>query len=504
MIELIPILLAGALCFLVYLVTYAQTSIPSWRTIRMFNKLPGPEAPFFIGSAFELMRLELEDIISWMKERFDAHGGSFGLWMMGNPVFLIADAEVAEVILTSSKNIDKGSDYKSLERWLNNGLLLSTGDKWKQRRKMLTPSFHFKILEDSTDCMNKNWKKVVQKFLVSKGAVEPLPIMGRGALDIICETAMGTELVETDGRSKEYVGAVKRATEASVVRMLSPFLQNDIIFNLTSMSREHKRDVHILHEFTEKVITKRMEAFEDEKRLEATEYSESDGKKRQVFLDSLLELKKKVNLSSIDIREEVDTFMFAGHDTTSTGLQYLLMHLGENPDVQEKAYREQVEIFGYSDRDVTKDDLSKMHYLEQVIKESMRLHPPAPQIARTLTEDAPLPNGLVIPSQTRVNINIYHLHRNPKYWDDPDDFKPERFSLEESKNRHPYSYIPFSAGPRNCIGQKFAMLEMKIGVSTILRSCKISAVTKSADLKNKMLVVLQPSTPIKVEISPRN
>nr|AUX13052.1 cytochrome P450 monooxygenase CYP4EY1 [Apolygus lucorum] len=504
MIEVIPILVAVAVCYFFYLMTYAQSSIPRWRTIKMFNKLPGPEAPFFVGAAFELMRLELHDILSWMKERFDAHGGSYALWMMGNPIYLTADPEVAEVILTSTKNINKGTDYQSLEHWLHDGLLLSTGEKWKQRRKMLTPSFHFKILDNSTDCMNKNWKKVVHKFLESKGVVEPLPIMGRGALDIICETAMGTELGETDERSKEYVRAVKRANEVSVVRMLSPFMRSSLLFSFTSMSRQHNKDVQILHEFTEKVITKRREEFEDEKRVEASEYSEADEKKRQVFLDSLLELSEKENMSSTDIREEVDTFMFAGHDTTSTGLQYLLMHLGENPEVQEKAYQEQVEIFGYSDRDVTKDDLSKMHYLDQVIKESMRLHPPAPQIARELSEDAPLPNGLVIPSQTKIVLNIFNLHRNPKYWSDPDAFKPERFSLEESKNRHPYSYIPFSAGPRNCIGQKFAMLEMKIGASTILRSCKISSVTKSSDLKYKMLIVLQPSTPIKVEISPRN
>ncbi|BES98079.1 cytochrome P450 [Nesidiocoris tenuis] len=446
----------------------------------------------------------MTDLLPWMKEKMDKYGGLVALYTMGQPTVITTKPEYVEVILTSTKNIDKGPEYKFISEWLGDGLLLSTGDKWKQRRKMLTPSFHFKILENNHDCMNKNWKKVVKTFLDAKGApVEPLQIMGRGALDIICETAMGTILDKDDG-GEEYVANVKRTTANSVQRALRPLYRSMTVLRLTPFGRQYLKDIDNLHNFTEKVINQRKSAYLEEKQLQADEYSESDGKKPQVFLDSILELAQQAGLTNDDIREEVDTFMFAGHDTTSTALQFVLLRLGENPEVQEKAYQEQLDIFGYSDRDVTKEDLNKMHYLDLVLKECLRLHPPAPQIARVLREDVTLPNNMIIPSGTKVLMNFFLMHRDPENFPNPEKFDPERFTHEMSKNRHPYSYTPFSAGPRNCIGQKFALMEMKIGLSTILRFCKIRAVTRSKDLKYRLEIILKPSTPILVEVTPRN
>nr|AGC22877.1 cytochrome P450 4C18 [Apolygus lucorum] len=500
---MIPWLFACTLCFLVYLIAKSVGTVPSLRTVWMFNKLPGPnDLPFFFGSAWHLFRINMDDVFPYIQKRLAEFGGMYACYFMGLPTVICSDPEVIEVILTSNKNIDKGPEYKFIGRWLANGILLSTGEKWRQRRKMLTPSFHFKILEDGMGCMSRGWRKTLEVLLATKGQpVDLQPILGKGALDIICESAMGYVLEDNDDRSNEYVAAVKRATRDSTKRVYNPLLKSDFIFDLTPLSRSHAKDLGILHGFTGKIIRERKAAFDEEKQLE---YSDADGKKRQVFLDTLLEMSKKENLNDNDIREEVDTFMFAGHDSTSTALQFLMMHLAENPEVQEKAYKEQQEIFGYSDRDPTKEDLSKMHYLDQVIKESLRLHPPAPSIARLLCEDVQLPNGHIIPAGAKVLIYIILTHRNPKYWDDPDAFKPERFDPDLCKTRHPYSYIPFSAGPRNCIGQKFALLEMKIGVSTILRACKLTTTTNSRDLKYKMLIILQPSAPIKIAVFPRN
>ncbi|KAF6206434.1 hypothetical protein GE061_017667 [Apolygus lucorum] len=447
--------------------------------------------------------MELEDILPWVHQKLGEYGWSMGTWFMGQPGFFVADPEIAEVILTSKKNISKGPDYDVIRSWLRDGLIHSSGEKWRNRRKMLTPSFHFKILDDNYECMNRNWKKVVQHFLGADGKpFEPLGILGRGALAIICETAMGIELDENDATCKEYINTVKSTLEYAIKRAMNPLLKMDFLYNLTTAGHTFKNNVDILHNFTEKVIKEKRTAFLAEKASSGAYYSEVESKK--VFMDILIGMSEKENLSDEDIQEEVDAFMFGGHDTTSTALQWLMMHLAENPEVQERAYAEQVEIFGNSDRDVTKDDLTKMPYLDQVIKESLRLSPSVPNIARILIEDVPLPDGLTIPAGTKISLMIYSLHRNPNYWPEPDVFKPERFSPENSKNRHPYCYIPFSAGPRNCIGQKFAMMEMKIGASTIIRSCKISSPMKLADLKMKMLVVLQPNVPIKINVTPRN
>uniref|UniRef100_A0A0A9ZBI9 Cytochrome P450 4C1 n=1 Tax=Lygus hesperus TaxID=30085 RepID=A0A0A9ZBI9_LYGHE len=501
---MIAVVISIVVCLVAFMFVRSHGQIPSWRTITLFNKLPGPkDEPFFFGPIFKMIKMELDDIVPWLHNEFKKYDWYWASWFMGQPGFFIADPDVAEVILTNTKNISKGPDYDVLRKWLRDGLIHSSGEKWRSRRKMLTPSFHFKILDNNLECMNRNWRKVVDQFLETNGTpFEPLRIMGRGALGIICETAMGIELDDDDARCKEYINTVKSTLEEAINRVMNPLLKADFVYNLTPAGRRYNKYVEILHSFTEKVIKEKKAAFAEQKASGATDYSEIEGKK--VFLDLLISLAEKENLSDEDIREEVDAFMFGGHDTTSTALQWLLMHLAENPEVQERAYAEQVEIFGNSDRDVTKDDLAKMQYLEQVIKESLRLSPSVPSIARSLVEDIRLPNGLTVPSGTKLSVSMYSLHRNPNYWPDPEVFRPERFSPEESKNRHPYSYIPFSAGPRNCIGQKFAMMEMKIGASTILRSCKITSPMKLADIKVKMLVVLEANVPIKVNITPRN
>uniref|UniRef100_A0A0A9YUK8 Cytochrome P450 4c21 n=1 Tax=Lygus hesperus TaxID=30085 RepID=A0A0A9YUK8_LYGHE len=309
---MIPWLVACAVCVLVYLFVNVVGTVPSLRTIRIFNKLPGPDdQPFFFGSAWALFRMDMDDVIPYVREKLEKFGGMYACYFMGLPTVICSDPEVIEVILTSNKNIDKGPEYSLIGRWLANGLLLSTGEKWRQRRKMLTPSFHFKILEDCMDCMSRSWRNVVGVFLASEGQpVDPLPIMGAGALNIICESAMGTVLDENDDRSKEYVAAVKRASRDSIRRVLNPLIRNDFMFDLTPLSKSHAKDLEILHGFTGEVIKERKAAFAEEKLYE--QYSDADGKKRQVFLDSLLELAKKENLNELDIREEVDTFMFAG------------------------------------------------------------------------------------------------------------------------------------------------------------------------------------------------
>ncbi|KAK9505839.1 hypothetical protein O3M35_009812 [Rhynocoris fuscipes] len=205
-----------------------------------------------------------------------------------------------------------------------------------------------------------------------------------------------------------------------------------------------------------------------------------------------------------EIREEIETFMFAGHDTISTASTFALYELGRNPDIQEKLYAEMQTIFGDSDRDPTRKDLNEMHYLDNVIKETLRLYPSVPYISRKLLQDLELKDGTVIPRGANCAMVPYFLHRHPKYFPNPEVFDPARFNYDNSRKRHPFVYIPFSAGPRNCIGQKYAVLEMKVILSTIIRFAQIETVTKPEDFTVLPLLILRTSSPIKVKITPRN
>lgn len=132
-----------------------------------------------------------------------------------------------------------------------------------------------------------------------------------------------------------------------------------------------------------------------------------------------------------------------------------------------------MDIFGDSDKVPDLNDIASMKYLEKVIKESQRIYPSIPMFVRQLKNNVDLEGGYTIPKGAEVSIFVYMLHRDPKVWPDPEKFDPERFSQEASKNRNPYAYVPFSAGPRNCIGQKFAMLEMKATISKVVRKYKL-------------------------------
>ncbi len=158
-------------------------------------------------------------------------------------------------------------------------------------------------------------------------------------------------------------------------------------------------------------------------------------------------------------------------------------------------------IFDGSNRNASLSDMREMKYLECVIKEAMRLYPPVPVIGRKLSEDIQL-DDYCIPEGCMIKIDLFNLHRDARYFPEPEKFNPDRFSPDGVK-RHPYAYLPFSAGPRNCIGQKFAAYEVKVVVSTILRNFKIRSVDKRDDVKMINELVLRPINGINVTLERR-
>uniref|UniRef100_A0A182QEP1 Cytochrome P450 n=1 Tax=Anopheles farauti TaxID=69004 RepID=A0A182QEP1_9DIPT len=165
-----------------------------------------------------------------------------------------------------------------------------------------------------------------------------------------------------------------------------------------------------------------------------------------------------------------------GHDTTTAGISWVLFLLALHPDVQERVYEEIESIFPPGDdRPATVQDLNELRLLERCIKESLRLFPSVSFFGRTLSEDIEIA-GYHVPAGTIVGIHAYHVHRDERFYPEPEKFDPDRFLPENTEARHPYAYIPFSAGPRNCIGQKFALLEEKSIVSSVLRRFRLKSV----------------------------
>uniref|UniRef100_F7ARF4 Uncharacterized protein n=1 Tax=Ciona intestinalis TaxID=7719 RepID=F7ARF4_CIOIN len=421
------------------------------------------------------------------------------LWLGPIPLIGVVHPEAAEVILRSSKHIEKSFVYTFVHPWLGTGLLTSGGEKWKQRRRLITPSFHFNILQEFLEVMNEQSKKMVDKLDASIASGSKIYV-GKAitmcALDIICETAMGQTVNAQDHQDSEYVKALYRISDLVQFRQRTPALWWDAVFSRSKLGIEHDTILCTLHGFTRNVITER---------AQGKGKKEIENPRRLAFLDVLLnaETEDGKSLSLNDIQEEVDTFMFEGHDTTAAAMTWTVYLIGRYPDIQEKLHEEIDSVF-HDDKEgvISNSQLQKLSYLERVIKESLRLYPSVPFIGRVTTEECIIADH-VIPVGTQVALFIESMHRNPAVWPDAEKFDPDRFTAENCVGRHPYAYIPFSAGPRNCVGQKFAMMEEKVILAQILRRFSLVSHDKEEDLKKQADLILRSSKPLNITLTPR-
>lgn len=179
--------------------------------------------------------------------------------------------------------------------------------------------------------------------------------------------------------------------------------------------------------------------------------------------------------------------------------------LGIHQDIQEKVFAEQKAIFGDNmQRDCTFADTLEMKYLERVICETLRMYPPVPLIARKTTEDVKLASGpYMVPKGTTIVILQLCVHRRADIFPNPDKFDPDNFLPERAAKRHYYSYIPFSAGPRSCVGRKFAMLKLKVLLSTIIRKYHVQANNTEKDFNLQADIILKLEGGFNIVLQPR-
>ncbi|XP_063701244.1 cytochrome P450 4d2-like isoform X2 [Culicoides brevitarsis] len=418
------------------------------------------------------------------------YGPNCVMWgLLNHIVIMVSDKKDVEAIMNSNTT-KKSFAYDYLEPWLGQGLLTSYGKKWHTQRKILTPSFHFSILEQFVQIFNKHNLKLIENLMEHQKNsktqdVNIYEFLTACALDNVCETAMGVSINAQNNENKAYVKAVKEISDLVRQRIFSLYGRSDFLYNLSKEGFRQRKLLKILHRFTNNVISQRIDQLK-------TKEKPQNGQKI-TFLDILLEASVDGNpLSRNEIREQTDTFMFEGHDTTTSGLSFTVYHLAENPEIQEKVLDELIAILGHDpSTQPTYQQLHEMKYLEMVIKESLRLHPPVSSIGRKTLEPIKI-QGVTIPTGIDLNIPIYAIHRDPNVFPDPDKFDPDRFLTFEQQNRNPYVYLPFSAGQRNCIGQKFAMLELKSVLSTLIRNFKIISTPKTKDIEYCIDIILRP------------
>ncbi|KAK4880257.1 hypothetical protein RN001_008403 [Aquatica leii] len=381
-----------------------------------------------------------------------------------SPWLLISDVESVQFLLSSNEFINKSYEYDFLTPWLGTGLLLSKGEKWRNRRKLLTSAFHYNALLSFIEIFNKQSKKLILKLEALKDDIDIFPIMKLYSLDVVCETIMDTSVNAQEHINSEYVHSVDEIVNIIFNRLFSVIKRWNFLYRFSQDYQDEKKCIKILHGYTNNVIkNRRNELYGAEKVTN----------KKLNLLDILLT--STVNekyLTNEEIREEVDTFMFAGHDTVTSVVSFVLYSLSKHLPIQEKVFQELQDVVGNDNKSLSYQDVQNLRYLDQVVKESMRMYPPVAFILRKLKEDAVF-NNHILPKNLIVSVFIYGLHHHKDLYPNPEVFDPDRFNEENCKNRSLYAFIPFSMGIRNCIGNKFAMLEVKFTVANILRKLKI-------------------------------
>ncbi|XP_072157782.1 cytochrome P450 4C1-like [Bemisia tabaci] len=469
------------------------------------EKIPGPPIENKVLGHPSMAFLKPEVLPRAIYQQYKEFGGIFRHWYGWIPSVIIAEADYAKIFFTSKSLKDKANSYKIVLDWMGHGLITSNGALWHERRKMLTPAFHLSVLNMLHEILVQNSIVMIRK-LRERSEDAPMDVyqaMHLMALENICEAAMGVKIDALDNPQIDYVQAIENVQHATLKRIGEPWFWNSL-FYYSATGQQVTKSLDKIFELAHKAILKNKNKRARQVEDEENGNDEVKGTTKPAFLDILLEAHESPTkaLSEQDLRDEVNTFIFAGHDTTATSMSFSLFLLGMHPDIQEKCYQELDDIFRGSDRAPTVDDLKSMKYLEQCIKESLRLFPSIPFILRNCQEDVQFGN-YTVPDGATVGLSIFCMHRDPKYFPNPEIFDPERFNSENCVGRHSFAYVPFAAGSRNCIGQKFAMMEQKVVISYILRNFIIESLYGMDEIELSFDVVMRPKKPLDVRLKPR-
>ena len=405
--------------------------------------------------------------------------------------------------------------YQFFGPWLGQGLLISSGKRWARNRRLLTNAFHFDILKPYVETYNDAVNELITKWEdhAHKSPNSPLSIyssISHLTLDILLRCSFSyNSNCQKDSESSPYINAVLNLSKLVLDRFLSlHLLLNDTVYlYCTRKGRQFRHACDVVHSHANKVIQERKKVlnlnnFKAPIDTEDIFARAKRNHKHLDFLDILLTARDDSGngLSDLEIRYEVDTFMFEGFDTTAHGLCWAIYCLAKWPEHQDKCREEVNKVVG--DREYVEfEDLANLPYMHMCIKEAFRLFPPVYIIMRQLDEDSQV-GDYSLPKGTNLNFRFYNIHRNPKHWKDPETYNPLRFSSNEFKDpQNPFAYVPFSAGPRNCIGQNFAMNEERVALARIIKRFKFR-LADDYEVEQMFAVLLHMKNDIQLIIEP--
>lgn len=405
---------------------------------------PGPPRASGLARAAQLLSF-FADPLGTVAGRFARYGDIYHVPDDGRGLYVVRHPEHArEVLVTHAAQYSKAhTAFERLERVLGKGLLTTDGATWQRQRRLVQPSFAQARLRGYAAVMVEEAQRTLAGW--RDGETRDLSReMMELTLRVVARTLFGHD-------ASGDVGAVARAMKdfQATVALPDPLPQ----WFPSPPRRRLQRAVTALDGIIHPMIARRR----------AAPAPDGPADLLQMLLSAVDSEGDGGGLSLDEVRDQLVTLFLAGHETTSHALTWTLYLLSQHPDAQATLHRELDALGG---RAPTFDDLDALPYTEQVIKEAMRLYPPAYMVARRAAEDTEI-GGYSVPRGSEVAVWIYMTHRDPRWYPSHASFRPERFAPGEEERLPRFAYLPFGAGPRACIGRSFAMIEARLLLATL-------------------------------------
>jgi cytochrome P450 len=441
---------------------------------------PSPPGHFLVGNGPELAADPLNFVV---KARRD-YGDVVRLRFPFVRAYLAAHPDdIKHVVQDNHDNYTKNNiDYRLLKGGLGEGLLTSDGAYWLSQRRLIQPVFRRERIVEFGTLMAQVAIRLADDWEPRARSGEPFDVaaeMTRVTLAIVARALFSVDVAEHASIISESLTAMNEAMAQAGLSALLPFLP-------TRTNRRIRAAKRALDEVIWKIIAQRRGSAAEVDDMLSLLLAASDPKSGKP-------------LSDTQVRDEVATFLLAGHETTANALAWTWYLLGQNPDAEDKLHAELAEVLG--GRAPCVEDLPRLRYTAMVIDESMRLYPPAWAFSRSNINDDEL-GGYGIRRGSLIYISQYVTHRHPAFWEEPDRFDPERFTPDRIATRPKYAYFPFGGGPRACIGSQFALIEAALILATLAQRYRLRLVPNHP-VELQPLVTLRPRYGVKVVAEPR-
>ncbi|KAM3871736.1 cytochrome P450 3A30-like [Diretmus argenteus] len=461
----------------------------------------GPKPLPFIGTFLEYRN----GVHAFDMECYQKYGKVWGFYDGRQPVMGVMDTSMIKAILVKEcYSVFTNRGDIGLNGPLSDAVSLVEDDDWKRIRTVLSPSFTSGRLKEMYTIMlhhSSNLLKSLHKKAEADEVIEMKEVFGPYSMDVVASTAFSVDIDSINYPSDPFVTNIKKMVSFNflnpllVIVVMFPFMRP--IFEWMDISM-FPPDVLTFFYGSLKKIKGDRNKDEHNNRVDFMQLMVDS----QISDNTKEDKNSQKGLSDHEILSQAMIFIFAGYETSSQTLSFLAYNLAIHPDIQ-KALQEEIDEAFPDKGQPTYEDLMQMEYLDMVMNESQRLYPIGNRLERIAKASVEV-NAVTIPKGTAIMIPVYVLHHEPTLWPEPEAFRPERFSKENKDNIDPYAYLPFGAGPRNCIGMRFAVLMMKLAIVEILQNFSF-ATCKETDIPMELGTdgFTTPKNPIKLKLVPR-